>query len=75
MFENIYNIRQYLTLFTARGVADQHPWGPQNAINWAIFIQIQSLTLPELELKGFQSCLEFEVFLTMTIDSREKCVF
>ena len=49
----------------------------QNAIDWPIFIQIQNLTLPELELEGFQSCIEFLVFLTMTMDSREnqKCVF
>ena len=42
-----------LTLFTATGFAR----GPLNAITWAIFILIQSLTLPAIVLKGFQSFL------------------
>ena len=43
--------RARLALFTARDVADQHPKGLQNARNWPIFSQIQSLTLLELEME------------------------
>ena len=32
-------------------------------------------TLPELGLKGLQSCLKFELFLKITADFRAKCVF
>ena len=47
---------------------------PHLAITWPIFIEIQVLTLPELGLKSLQSCLVFELFLTITLDSAAKCV-
>ena len=64
-----------LTLFNVKGVAKKHHWGPQNAIYWPIFIQIQILTLPKLRMKGFYTSLQFQLFLTIYVDSRAKCVF
>ena len=67
-----------LTLFSVALCDDHTPRASHRLhfdISWLISIQIQILPLPELGLKSLKSCLEFELFLTITLDSTAKCVF
>ena len=71
----IFVKRKWIVQNSFYPITDQYPWGPQSTVTWPNVILIKILTLPQLGLRGLQSCLGFELFLTKTVASREKCVY